>query len=118
VLPKIVNVCYSRTGFVKYWLYLGITASKQKWNDVPEGFCVPWRLPQNDFMLWPILTNLFTPRFDWIQVEVTTHCQASCTYCPHTVYREHWAGRHLALATFRRLLPVLKRARLVHLQGW
>jgi MoaA/NifB/PqqE/SkfB family radical SAM enzyme len=79
---------------------------------------IPGRLPQNDFMLWPILTNLFTPRFDWIQVEVTTHCQAFCTYCPHTVYREHWAGRHLALATFRRLLPVLKRARLVHLQGW
>jgi MoaA/NifB/PqqE/SkfB family radical SAM enzyme len=78
----------------------------------------PGRLPQADFMLWPILTNLFAPRFDWIQVEVTTHCQAACSYCPHTVYQEHWASQHLSLATFRRLLPGLKRARLVHLQGW
>jgi MoaA/NifB/PqqE/SkfB family radical SAM enzyme len=69
-------------------------------------------------MLGSILYNLFTPRFDWLQVEVTTHCQAACSYCPHTVYREHWSSRHLDLATFRRLLPVLKRARLVHLQGW
>ncbi len=69
-------------------------------------------------MLRAILTNLFTPRFDWIQVEVTTHCQAACSYCPHTVYQDHWSSRHLALATFRQLLPMLKRARLVHLQGW
>jgi MoaA/NifB/PqqE/SkfB family radical SAM enzyme len=69
-------------------------------------------------MIWPTLTNLFHPRLDWIQVEVTTHCQAACSYCPHTVYREHWKSRHLALDTFQRLLPDLKRARLVHLQGW
>jgi MoaA/NifB/PqqE/SkfB family radical SAM enzyme len=69
-------------------------------------------------MLGNILTNLFAPRFDWIQVEVTTSCQAACSYCPRTVYQEHWTSRHLALATFRRLLPILKRARLVHLQGW
>jgi MoaA/NifB/PqqE/SkfB family radical SAM enzyme len=69
-------------------------------------------------MLRAALTNLFTPRFDWVQVEVTTFCQAACNYCPHTAYREHWASQHLALATFRRLLPILKKARLVHLQGW
>jgi MoaA/NifB/PqqE/SkfB family radical SAM enzyme len=69
-------------------------------------------------MLWPGLTNLFHPRLDWVQVEVTTHCQAACSYCPHTVYREHWESRHLALDTWRRLLPVLKRASLLHLQGW
>jgi MoaA/NifB/PqqE/SkfB family radical SAM enzyme len=34
------------------------------------------------------------------------------------VYREHWDSRHLAVATLRDLLPILKRARLVHLQGW
>ncbi len=69
-------------------------------------------------MLRAALTNFFTPRFDWIQVEVTTFCQAACHYCPHTVYREHWTSQHLPLDTFRRLLPILKRARLVHLQGW
>jgi MoaA/NifB/PqqE/SkfB family radical SAM enzyme len=69
-------------------------------------------------MLSTILTNLFAPRFDWIQVEVTTHCQAACRYCPHTVYEDQWTSRHLDLDTFRGLLPVLKRAKLVHLQGW
>ena len=69
-------------------------------------------------MLWPGLTNLFYPRLDWIQVEVTTHCQAACWYCPHTVYRDHWDSRHLDPATWRGILPALKRARLVHLQGW
>jgi MoaA/NifB/PqqE/SkfB family radical SAM enzyme len=69
-------------------------------------------------MLRAALTNLFTPRFDWVQVEVTTFCQADCDYCPHTVYREHWSSQHMDLATFRRLLPILTKARLVHLQGW
>ena len=69
-------------------------------------------------MFWSALTNWFTPRFDWIQVEVTTSCQAACSYCPHTVYRDHWTSRHLPLSTFRRLLPILAKTRLVHLQGW
>lgn len=61
---------------------------------------------------------LFRPRYDWIQVEVTTHCQAACVYCPHTIYRERWPERHLSLESFRRLLPELPRAGLVYLQGW
>ncbi len=69
-------------------------------------------------MRWFRFKDLFPPRFDWIQVEVTTHCQAACSYCPHTVYQNQWTSRHLAMLTFGRLLPVLKRARLVHLQGW
>ena len=69
-------------------------------------------------MLWPTFANLFAPRFDWIQVEVSTHCQAACSYCPHTLYQDRWTSNHLPLATFRRLLPDLKRANLVHLQGW
>ncbi len=69
-------------------------------------------------MLWPTFANLFAPRFDCIQVEVTTHCQAACSYCPHTLCRDRWTSNHLPLAMFRRLLPDLKRANLVHLQGW
>jgi MoaA/NifB/PqqE/SkfB family radical SAM enzyme len=69
-------------------------------------------------MLRNTLSNLFAPRFDWVQVEVTTFCQAACSYCPQTVYQENWTSQHLALAAFRYLLPILKRARLVHLQGW
>ncbi len=60
----------------------------------------------------------FGPRFDWLQVEVTTACTAACVYCPRTVHREIWQDRFLSLETFDRLQPALPRARHVHLQGW
>ncbi len=58
------------------------------------------------------------PAWDWIQVEVTTRCNALCSYCPRTVYGKSWPERDLPLEIFRRLLPDLPRARHVHLQGW
>jgi len=58
------------------------------------------------------------PRLDWIQVEATSYCNAACTYCPYTVYRQHWLRRHLSSETFGRLLPVFRKTKLVHLQGW
>ena len=70
------------------------------------------KLPWFDFSSWSI------PRIAWIQVEVTTRCNAACVYCPHTAYREVWQDRFLSLAVFRRLLPAFKKTRLVHLQGW
>lgn len=69
-------------------------------------------------MPWYGFSRLLAPSWDWVQVEVTTHCQAACTYCPRTVYRASWEDRHISLETFRRLLPDLKWARLVYLQGW
>ncbi len=64
------------------------------------------------------LITMFRPRFDWIQVEPTTYCNASCLYCPHTVYGDAWVNRHMSMGTFERLQPILKRTGLVFLQGW
>lgn len=58
------------------------------------------------------------PRLDWIQVEVTSRCNAACIYCPRTAYRDSWQDRDLPLETFERLAPFFSRARHVHLQGW
>ena len=69
-------------------------------------------------MFGPWLAELFHRKFDWLQVAVTSHCNAACAYCPHTVYRCHWQSRHLSLSTFQRLVPDLKRVNLVYLQGW
>jgi MoaA/NifB/PqqE/SkfB family radical SAM enzyme len=57
-------------------------------------------------------------QFDWLQVSVTSHCNAACAYCPHTVYHRHWQNRHLSLEVFRNLLQDLKNIRLIYLQGW
>ncbi|MCJ8498963.1 radical SAM protein [Desulfatitalea alkaliphila] len=54
----------------------------------------------------------------WIQVEVTTACNAACTYCPRTVYRSRWHNRFLPLSLYRRLLPAFAKTELVYLQGW
>jgi MoaA/NifB/PqqE/SkfB family radical SAM enzyme len=64
------------------------------------------------------LSSSWSPRLDWIQVEVTSHCNASCSYCPRTVYREGWQNRNLPLAAFERLLPAFPRTKMVFLQGW
>lgn len=70
--------------------------------------------------------RIFSPWLDWAQVEVTTDCNARCTYCPTAVLGGAWARRHMALADFRRILPRLARSMkpspwrqpLLHLQGW
>ena len=64
------------------------------------------------------LLSLFRQTFDWIQVEVTSHCNALCVYCPRTVFKESWEDRHLSSEAFKKLKPVFSRTDLVHLQGW
>lgn len=64
------------------------------------------------------LSNLLLPFLDWIQVEVTSHCNAECVYCPHSVCRQSWQASHMSIETFEKLLPVSRRTSLVYLQGW
>ena len=68
-----------------------------------------------------LLKRIFSrslPQLDWIQVETTSHCNAACVYCPHTIYGQHWLRRHLPLETYGKLLPALAKTKIVHLQGW
>lgn len=81
-------------------------------------------LPPTLRRLWPALARLrwpfarMLPRLDWLQIEISTDCTAACTYCPRTLFRRHWRNRHMEMAVFQRLLPVLRRTRLAYLQGW
>lgn len=65
-------------------------------------------------MLARLLNRL--PKLDWMQVEVTTRCNASCLYCPHGVMPV--TGRDMETQVFEKLVPAMARARLVYLQGW
>ena len=58
------------------------------------------------------------PVLDWLQIEVTTRCNAACTYCPHTVYRQNWTNADMPLELFKTLAPAMRKAKMVHLQGW
>ena len=62
-----------------------------------------------------ILDKVGSPELDWIQVEVTSHCNAACIYCP-----QHLIGKkqHMPLTLFKRLLPYLGYTNLIYLQGW
>jgi len=69
-------------------------------------------------MFQKYLHSLFLPKFDWIQVEVTSFCNAACIYCPHTIYRDRWMNRHMTLETFGHLTSAFKNTKLIYLQGW
>ena len=56
--------------------------------------------------------------FACLQIEVTSHCPAKCSYCPHTTKSTVWRSRRMEDATFAALLPLIKQTRRVHLQGW
>jgi len=55
---------------------------------------------------------------DWIQVEVTSSCNAACVYCPRTAYRDVWLNRNLPMEIFRSLVPAFHKTKMVFLQGW
>lgn len=58
------------------------------------------------------------PLFRWIQIEISSLCQASCVYCPHTVYRKLWKGRLLPMEIFDKVASLFPRTELVFIQGW
>lgn len=64
------------------------------------------------------LSSWFSPRLDWLQVEVTTNCSAACVYCPRTVYRRLWQRRHMRLDTFQLLCGTFAKCGMIYLQGW
>jgi MoaA/NifB/PqqE/SkfB family radical SAM enzyme len=62
-----------------------------------------------------ILDKIGSPELDWIQVEVTSRCNAACIYCP-----QPFLGRkqHMPFGLFQNILPYLGYTDLVYLQGW
>ena len=58
------------------------------------------------------------PQLDWIQVEISSHCNANCIYCPHSAFRANWQNRFLPIEVFQNLIPAFDKTRLIYLQGW
>lgn len=53
-----------------------------------------------------------------IQLEITTACQARCTFCARTALADRWVSAHLPWEVFSSILPFVRHIKLVHLQGW
>ncbi|HHY93548.1 MAG TPA: radical SAM protein, partial [Firmicutes bacterium] len=53
-----------------------------------------------------------------VQVEVTSACQARCTFCARTILADRWINAHLSWEAFSALLPYVAHMEQVHLQGW
>ncbi len=69
-------------------------------------------------MLGKWFDSFLLPPLGWIQVEVTSHCNAACVYCPRTVYRDIWLNRNLSFSTFERLSSAFGNTKMIFLQGW
>jgi MoaA/NifB/PqqE/SkfB family radical SAM enzyme len=65
--------------------------------------------------VWEAVTPL---HFDWIQVEVSAVCNASCAYCVLTCYKGQWGGDLMDMQMFEQLRPSFALADMVYLQGW
>ncbi len=60
-----------------------------------------------------------TPRFQHLQVEVTTRCDLpGCLMCPRRAGPERWLHQDLSWQNFERLIPTIKCFTHVHLSGW
>ncbi|MDD5397557.1 MAG: radical SAM/SPASM domain-containing protein [Dehalococcoidia bacterium] len=53
-----------------------------------------------------------------IQVEVSTRCQLRCRFCPRTLLKDRWVSLDINREWFTQILPYVRNAELVHLQGW
>ncbi len=58
------------------------------------------------------------PPFDWVQIEISTVCNAKCVYCPCFEYRNCWDFRYFPFEWFLKLESILPDVCLVFLQGW
>lgn len=61
------------------------------------------------------LDKLGSPELDWIQVEVTSRCNAACIYCPQPLL---YKKEHMPFGLFNKLLPYIGYTNLIYLQGW
>jgi MoaA/NifB/PqqE/SkfB family radical SAM enzyme len=74
-----------------------------------------WRIDAMLRWVTKFLDKLGSPELDWVQVEVTSRCNAACIYCPQPLLNRK---QHMPFSLFKQLLPYLGYTDLVYLQGW
>jgi molybdenum cofactor biosynthesis enzyme MoaA len=63
-----------------------------------------------------LFSYIMAPSLDRLQVEVTSYCNASCVYCPHTIFGDWWLGEHMGRQTIEGLVPYFRISGLAYLK--
>lgn len=63
-------------------------------------------------------TEVPTPRFQYLQIELTNRCNLSCRTCLHAAPGIRLHEDDLSTSTLTSLIPALQHTTSVHLQGW
>lgn len=58
-------------------------------------------------------------KFQVLQIEVTTRCNAFCVMCPRSVFRGEWIFRDMSMKLFTKIIDDINHdLELIYLQGW
>ncbi|MDY0133132.1 MAG: radical SAM protein [Desulforegulaceae bacterium] len=60
----------------------------------------------------------FQPKLDWVQIEVSSICNASCSYCPQTLFKNKIRNNFIDEKAIDSILAELSPKTYIHLQGW
>lgn len=61
---------------------------------------------------------LLKPRLDWVQIEVSSSCNAFCSYCPQTFFKKKFKENFIDEKGIELILSELRPETYIHLQGW
>ena len=64
------------------------------------------------------LGRINAPKLNFVQLELSSHCNASCSYCPQTLYKGKIRKAFLTCDAIEKILPQLRKDTYLHLQGW
>ncbi len=68
--------------------------------------------------MFNILKKITNINIETVQIEISSHCNASCSYCPQHIYKKNIKRNFLKKEAIENIIKDLNRNTYIHLQGW